>query len=115
MTTNPLEFRRSSFAVTTHSLPSGTTVKCLGQLTAEVASILQDEVQSLIQTAKLIEIDLSAVTRIDGHGASMLADMYVSAKSDGCYLKWKCRDGLVRRKLQATRLLSVFQEYGQYL
>ncbi len=114
MATNPLEFRRS-FTVTTHSFPSGTTVKCLGQLTAEVVSILHDEVQSLVQTAEFIEIDLSAVTHIDGPGASMLADMYVSAKSDGCYLKWKCGDGLVRRKLQATRLLSVFQEYGQYL
>jgi ABC-type transporter Mla MlaB component len=89
MATNPLEFP-SSFTVTTHSSPTETTVKCFGQLTGEVVGILEDEARSLIQTAKLIEIDLGAVTHIDASGASMLADMYVSAKSDGCDLQCKC-------------------------
>jgi anti-anti-sigma factor len=114
MATRPLEFSRS-FTITTHSSPTGITVKCYGQLTGEGVTILEDEVRSLIPTAKFIEIDLSALTHIDASGASMLADMYVSAKSDGCDLKCKCEDGLVRKKLQVTRLLSVFQGYGQYL
>ena len=114
MSTSPLEFRRS-FTFNTNSSHAGTSIKCCGQLTGEVATILEDEVRSLIQKAKLIEIDLSGVTHIDSAGASRLADMYVSAKSDGCDLKCKCEDGLVKRKLQVTRFLSVFQEYGQYL
>ncbi len=114
MSTYPLEFRRP-FTVSTHSSQTGVTVKCWGQLTGEVASILEDEVRGLIQRARLIEIDLSGVTHIDSSGASTLDDMYVSAKSQGCDLKWKCLDGVVRRKLQVSRILSVFQEYGQYL
>jgi anti-anti-sigma factor len=114
MATDPLEVPRS-FAVTTHSFSTGATVKCWGQLTGDVASILEDEVRSIIPAANLIEIDLRDVTHIDGTAASMLADIYVLAKSDGCDLKCKCEDGLVKRKLRVTRLLSVFQEYGQYL
>ncbi len=114
MSTYPLEFSRS-FRVTTHPSPTGSTVKCRGRLTGEVTSILEDEVQRLIQITKLIEIDLSGVTHIDGAGTSSLADMYVSAKSNGCDLKCKCEDDAVRRKLQVTRFLCVFQEYGQYL
>ncbi len=114
MATYPLEFRKS-FTVITHSSPTGIIVTCWGQLTGEGSTILEDEVRSLIPTAKLIEIDLSAVTHIDGAGTSTLADMYVLAKSDGCDLKCNCEDGLVKRKLQVTRLLSVSQEYGQYL
>lgn len=114
MATYPLGFSRP-FTFTTHTSPTGTTVKCRGRLTGEVASILEDEVRRLIQITKLIEIDLSGVTHIDGAGTSTLADMYASAKSDGCDLKCKCEDRVVRRKLQITRCLSVFQEYGQYL
>ena len=114
MATRPLDFSRS-FTVITHPSPTGTIVTCWGQLTGEGATILENEVRSIIPTAKLIEIDLSAVTHIDGAGTSTLADMYVLAKSDGCDLKCTCVDGLVKRKLRVTRLLSVFQEYGQYL
>jgi anti-anti-sigma regulatory factor len=95
MATRPLDFSES-FTFTIHTSPTRTTVKCWGRLTGEGAVIPEDETRSLIQTAKFIEIDLRAVTHLDASGASMLADLHVSAKSDGCHLKCKCEDGLVK-------------------
>jgi anti-anti-sigma regulatory factor len=114
MAANPLE-SRSSFTFTTHLSPIKTTVRCWGLLIADDASILEDEVQSRIPRTKFIEIDLCGVTYIDGTGASTITALYYEAKANGCHLEWKCRDNLVRWKLQAARLWSVFREYGQHL
>jgi anti-anti-sigma factor len=113
MATHPLEFRK--FRIITRRLPTGTTVRCSGELTGDTASILEDEVLSVIPKATVIEIDLGAVTHIDGAAANIVSDLCAAAKSEGCTVRWKCGDGRVRRKLQVVRLSSVFREYGQYL
>jgi anti-anti-sigma regulatory factor len=114
MAAHPLEFH-GSFTFSTHPSPVKTTVRCWGLLTAADARVLEQEVRSRMPRTKFIEIDLCGVTHIDGTGANTITALYFEAKANGCHLKWKCRDNLVRWKLQAARLWSVFHEYGQHL
>src|SRR5437763_17127222 len=76
-----------------------TVVECSGRLTADVASILMNEVRDLIPRSKRIVIDLTDLTHMDSSGLGALVVLYVSARR----ANWELR--LVNLSKQVRELL----------
>jgi anti-anti-sigma factor len=91
------------------------TLLCHGRLVAGTAQRLQDEIRALIAHAATIELDLSDVQYMDSSGLGALVSIYVSTKRAGKRLRLIKLSERVQELLRITKLLSVFEGYGEYL
>ncbi|MGC2210709.1 MAG: STAS domain-containing protein [Candidatus Korobacteraceae bacterium] len=91
------------------------TLLCHGRLVAETAGRLQDEVHALLPQAQTIVLDLSDVQYMDSSGLGALVSVYVSTKRAGKRLQLLKVSERVQELLKITKLLSVFEGYGEYL
>jgi anti-sigma B factor antagonist len=91
------------------------TLLCHGKLVAGTAPLLQDEVRETIPIAQTIVLDLSDVQYMDSSGLGALVSIYVTTKRAGRRLRLINLSARVEELLQITKLLSVFEGYGEYL
>jgi anti-anti-sigma factor len=91
------------------------TVKCRGRVVSNTAQLLQEEVRGLIAQYKTIQLDLSEVSYMDSSGLGALVGLYVSAKRAGKQLKLINLSDRILELLRLTKLISVFEGYGEYL
>jgi anti-anti-sigma factor len=82
--------------------PDTVTVYCRGDLTAEVADLLRNEVKPLIPTSKTITLDLSDIRLMDSSGLGTIVKLYVNFNRR------------VRELLGMTNLLRVFETCGDH-
>jgi anti-anti-sigma factor len=91
------------------------TVKCRGKMVTDTVPILQEEVRSFIAQNKTIVLDLSSISYMDSSGLGALVGLYVSAKRAGKQLKLVNLSDRIMDLLRLTKLISVFEGYGEYL
>jgi anti-anti-sigma factor len=83
------------------------TLVCRGRLTVETWEALKKEVESLSPQHEHVLVDMSGVTYVDSAGLGGLLGIFVSAKSDGCYLELFNPQPQLRDLLNMTHLASV--------
>jgi anti-anti-sigma factor len=84
------------------------TLVCRGRLSSETWELLEKEVKSLSPQHEHVLADMSGVTFVDCAGLGGLLDIFVSAKSDGCYLELFNPQPQLRDSLNMTHLASAF-------
>ncbi len=89
--------------------PDAVTVYCRGDLTAEVADLLRDEVKPLIPATKNITLDLTEIRLMDSSGLGTIVKLYVSGRTSGCTVSLVNFNRRVRELLGMTNLLRVFE------
>jgi anti-anti-sigma factor len=94
--------------------PDTVTVYCRGDLTAEVADLLRNEVKPLIPTSKTITLDLSDIRLMDSSGLGTIVKLYVSGRTSGCRVSLVNFNRRVRELLGMTNLLRVFETCGDH-
>jgi len=88
-------------------------VKCSGRLDLEFAPNLNKEVRRLIPLSRRIVLDLTGVPFMDSAGLGTIVGLYASAKSANCELQLVNLTQQIRRLLELTNLLSLFEPPGQ--
>jgi anti-anti-sigma factor len=88
---------------------------CHGKLVAGTARLLQDEVRATIPKAQTIVLDFSDVQYMDSSGLGALVSIYVTTKRAGKRLRLINLSERVQELLRITKLLGVFEGYGEYL
>ena len=111
---NPASGRPHELNLQTSTAGGVTTVRCSGRLTAEVSSILKNELKKLIPETKQVVLDLTDLSYMDSAGLGTLVGVYVSAKTAGCELQLINFNKRVRELLGLTHLLSVFESCGKH-
>lgn len=101
--------------ITVERSPLEIVVKCSGKLTHDVASQLKTEVKPLITRTKRIVLDLTDLAYMDSAGLGTVVGLYASAKSAGCELKLINLGQRVRDLLRITKLITVFEPFGEHL
>jgi anti-sigma B factor antagonist len=94
--------------------PDAITVHCRGDLTAEVAELLRDEVKPLIPTTKALTLDLTEIRLMDSSGLGTIVKLYVSGRTSGCTVSLVNFNRRVRELLGMTNLLRVFETCGDH-
>lgn len=90
-------------------------VLCSGKLTGETSSILKAEVKPLISQTRRLALDLAELDYMDSSGLGSLVGLYASARSNGCELKLVKLGPRVKELLRITKLISVFEPFGEHL
>ncbi len=110
MSANPAPPPQRKLSIDRSAWSDGTpTLICRGRLTHETSTLLKSEVKSLSSQHKHVMADMSEVTFVDSSGLGGLLGIYVSAKSDGCYLELVNVHPHLRDLLNMTHLTAVFQ------
>ncbi|MGD0511573.1 MAG: STAS domain-containing protein [Candidatus Micrarchaeaceae archaeon] len=93
------------------------TLVCHGRVVFDSIPALQDKVRTAIAQAQAqtIVLDLSDVRYMDSSGLGALVGLYVSAKRNGKHLKLINLSDRVLELLRLTKLITVFEGYGEYL
>jgi anti-sigma B factor antagonist len=91
------------------------TARCYGRLISGTTSVLEDEVRGMIAQSKIIVLDLTDVSYMDSSGLGALVGLYVSAKRAGKQLKLINLSQRVEELLRITKLLNVFEGFGEHL
>jgi len=113
------------------------TVRCHGRVVSDTAPILQERVRELINgrsvsnnsptlqdkvrevigvsQPRTIVLDLTDVSYMDSTGLGALVGLYVSAKRSGKQLKLINLSARVQELLRLTKLISVFEGFGEHL
>jgi anti-anti-sigma factor len=96
---------------------SGDTVTalCRGKLVSSTVPVLKEEVHRMIDQSGIIVLDLSEIVYMDSSGLGALVGLYVSAKRSGKQLRLTNLSKRIEELLRLTKLLSVFEGYGEYL
>lgn len=94
--------------------PGAIIVYCRGDLTAEVADLLRDEVKPLIPTTKALTLDLTDIRLMDSSGLGTIVKLYVSGRTSGCTVSLVNFNRRVRELLGMTNLLRVFETCGDH-
>ena len=89
--------------------PDAVTVYCRGDLTAEVADLLRNEVKPLIPTTRQITLDLTEIRLMDSSGLGTIVKLYVSGRTSGCSISLVNFNRRIRELLGMTNLLRVFE------
>lgn len=95
--------------------PDAVTVFCHGDLTAEVADLLRNEVRPLIPTSRRIKLDLTHIRLMDSSGLGTIVKLYVTARTSGCTLSLINFNQRVRELLGMTHLLKIFETCGEHM
>jgi len=94
--------------------PDAVTIYCRGDLTAEVADLLRDEVKPLVPTTKAITLDLTDIRLMDSSGLGTIVKLYVSGRTSGCTVSLINFNRRVRELLGMTNLLRIFEACGDH-
>jgi anti-sigma B factor antagonist len=90
-------------------------VTCNGKLTNETAALLKTEVKPLVSQTRRLVLDLGELTYMDSFGLGTLVGLYASARSNGCELKLVKLGPRVKELLRITKLITVFEPFGEHL
>jgi anti-sigma B factor antagonist len=90
-------------------------IRCSGKLTNETNALLRNEAKPLVSQTKRLVLDLGDLSYMDSAGLGTLVGLYASAKSAGCELKRVQLGPRVRELLRITKLMSVFEPFGEHL
>src|SRR3974377_37489 len=111
MSVTPTSAPQLSSGIDRSTSSNGTpTLLSRGRLTLETWEMLKKEVKSLSPQHDHLLADMSGVTFVDSAGLGGLLGIFVSAKSDGCYLELFNPQPQLRDLLNMTHLTSVFLE-----
>ncbi len=113
MAANPVA--PSPLQVTVRNNGDEIVVLCAGKLTNETAPLLKAEVKPLIGQTKRLVIDLGDISYMDSSGLGSLVGLYASARSNGCELKLAKLGPRVKELLRITKLITVFEPFGEHL
>ncbi len=114
MAANPLPQLPLEFKV--QSSGEKTTVHCYGKLNSETAPQLRALVKPLIPNNRVVVLDLAGAQYMDSSGLAALVGLYTSAVASGkCTLQLIDLSPRVRELLRITKLLSVFEPFGEHL
>jgi anti-sigma B factor antagonist len=92
-----------------------TVVRCMGKLTNDTAGLLKSHIKPLLPETRRLVLDLGDVTYMDSSGLGTLVGLYASARSNGCELKLVNLGPRIRELLRITKLVSVFEPFGEHL
>ncbi|HLH05883.1 MAG TPA: STAS domain-containing protein [Terriglobales bacterium] len=90
------------------------TVYCQGDLTAEVAGLLRNEVKPLIPDRKTVVLDLTGRRLMDSSGLGTIVKLYVTGRTSGCALSLINFNQRVRELLGLTNLLRIFEKCAEH-
>jgi anti-sigma B factor antagonist len=90
-------------------------VGCSGKLTSETSSLLKAEVKPLTTQTKRLVLDLGELQYMDSSGLGTVVGLYASARSHGCELRLVNLAPRVKELLRITKLISVFEPFGEHL
>ncbi len=99
----------------TYRTPAGVKVHCFGRLVSDRCQLLQETIQELIPTTKILVIDLDHVTYVDSAGLGTIVGLHLSAKGAGCQLKLIHLSPRVKELLKITRLADVLDSSEELL
>jgi anti-sigma B factor antagonist len=91
------------------------TAICHGRLISSTTSVMEDEVRAMIVQYQTIVLDLTDLSYMDSSGLGTLVGLYVSAKRAGKKLKLINLSKRVEELLRLTKLISVFEGFGEHL
>jgi anti-anti-sigma factor len=91
------------------------TVKCAGKINSQSTGLLKSEVKPLIQRTKKLTLDLAQVQHLDSSGIGALVGLYVSARSANCELRLLHLNDRIYELLRLSKLLSIFEPFGEHL
>ncbi len=115
MAANPVPQFPLEFAIG-ESQDNAVIVRCLGKLTSETTQELKAFVKPMFQNYRQVTLDLSGVQYMDSSGLAALVALYTSAIASGkSKLQLVKLSPRVRELLRITKLLSVFEPFGEYL
>ncbi len=88
----------------------GTLARVCGRIDIDSSPALRDRFLALLegQHAKVVSIDLSAVTHIDSSGVATLIEALRIARNQNIEVKLQGLEGRLLRLFQATGILSLF-------
>ena len=89
--------------------------RCNGKLTNETTDQFKSEVKPLVTQTKRLVLDLSDLAYMDSSGLGTLVGLYASAKSSACELKLINLGPRVKELLRITKLINVFEPFGEHL
>ena len=90
-------------------------VECSGRVISGGTDELRREVKALFPQTKRVILDLTNVAQLDSMGLGAIVSLYASAKAAHCDLKLINLSQRVREIFRVTKLLSVFEEYGEHI
>jgi anti-sigma B factor antagonist len=76
---------------------------------------MEDEVRAMIVQYQTIVLDLTDLSYMDSSGLGTLVGLYVSAKRAGKKLKLINLSKRVEELLRLTKLITVFEGFGEHL
>jgi len=79
----------------------------------EESTFLRVRVKDLLNKSRQIVLDLGNVTRIDSSGLGTLVALYASARRAGGDIKLANLGNHIKEALQITRLVTVFEIFGE--
>lgn len=91
------------------------TAICHGRLVSSTTSVMEDEVRAMIVQYQTIVLDLTDLSYMDSSGLGTLVGLYVSAKRAGKKLKLINLSKRVEELLRLTKLITVFEGFGEHL
>jgi anti-anti-sigma factor len=100
------EIQKSGSTVTAH---------CHGRIVSNTIPALQKEVHAMMAESEIIVLDLTDLSYMDSSGLGALVGLYVSAKRSGKQLRLINLSKRVEELLRLSKLLGVFEGYGEYL
>jgi anti-anti-sigma factor len=104
-----------SLTLDLHRSGDTVTALCHGRLVSDTAPILQSEVRAMIAQAGTVVLDLTDIQYMDSSGLGALVGIYVSAKRAGKKLRLINLSERLQELLRVSKLLGVFEGYGEYL
>jgi|SRR5271166_6246400 len=110
MSVTPTSAPQRSLGIDRTTSSDGTpTLVCRGRLSFETWELLKTEVKGLSKQHEHLLADMSGITFVDSAGLGGLLGIFVSAKSDGCYLELFNPRPQLRDLLNMTHLTSIFE------
>jgi anti-anti-sigma factor len=107
MAANPV-FPNPELEIDTEKTATETILHCAGRITSSTSNLVQSTVKKSFPDAKTIVLDLSNVTHVDSSGLGALVGVWVSAKKQGCELKFVSLSERVRELFRITNLDKLF-------
>lgn len=99
----------------TQRVPGRADVRCMGRITSDTSSLLQNTIRNLIPETKRIVVDLNDVSCLDSSGLGALVGLFLSSKKAGCELTLINLEPATEELLRTTGLVSLFEGHRELL
>jgi anti-anti-sigma factor len=94
--------------IDTEKTATETTLHCAGRITSSTSNLLQSTVKKSFPENKTIVLDLSKVTHVDSLGLGALVGVWISARKQGCELRFVSLSERVKELFRLTALDKLF-------